>query len=244
MDTSIFKDIINPSWIKIFKEIDEDILEITENEYIKIKDNVNIYPNFNDIFNFTKYCDFEKIKVLILGQDPYHQLYYNPDDKNYYPQAMGLSFSVPDKCPIPPSLKNIYENLERNGHIKNKPINGNLEKWASQGVLLMNTSLTVEKSKPNSHQHIWSMFTDELIEIITKIHSGLIIVLWGGNALTKMNIIKNKDKHKFIISSHPSPLGFKNKIKNYNSFYETDHFGLINNYLQEFNKSNINWNLD
>lgn len=243
METSAFKDIINPTWIQIIEEIDHDIRQITEEEYLKVKDKPNIFPSFRDIFNFTKYCALEDAKVLIIGQDSYHGLFYNSNDKTHYPQAMGLAFSVPYGCPVPPSLVNIYNNMERFGHQIFKPIHGNLEYWAYQGVLLMNTSLTVEKSKPNSHQHIWSMFTDELIEVITKKHPGLIIVMWGSNALSKMNIIKNKDKHQFIISSHPSPLGFKNKIKSYNSFYETDHFGKINQILKSNNKAEIDWQI-
>ena len=243
MEKSVFKDIINSTWMEIFDEIDPDIRQITEEEYLKVKDKPNIFPTFKDIFNFTKYCNFEDIKVLCIGQDCYHGVFFNQSNKAYYPQAMGLAFSVPKDCTIPPSLVNIYENMDRFKHQIFKPTHGNLEYWAYQGVLLMNTSLTVEKSKPNSHQHIWSMFTDELIEIITKKHPGLIIVLWGGNALGKMNIIKNKDKHDFIISSHPSPLGFKNKIKSYDSFYNTDHFGKINQILKSKNKKEIDWQI-
>lgn len=243
MSKSIFKENINPTWYEIFDEIDPDIMEITENEYKKVKDKPNIFPSFTDIFNFTKFCSPEEVKVVIIGQDCYHSLFCNPEDKNFYPQATGLAFSVPKKSPIPPSLLNIYENMNRFGHQILKPLHGNLEYWAYQGVLLLNTSLTVEKSKPNSHQHIWSLFTDELIQIITKKYLGLIIVLWGGNALSKMNIIKNKNEHQFIISSHPSPLGFKNKIKTYDSFYDTDHFGKINTLLKNRNKTEIDWQI-
>ena len=243
MEKSIFKDIINPTWVSTFEEIDPDVREITENEYLKVKDKSNIFPTFNNIFNFTSYCNLEDVKVLVIGQDSYPNVFFNTEDKNYYPQAMGLAFSVPKNSPIPPSLINIYDNLARHNHQIFKPKHGNLEYWAYQGVLLMNTSLTVEKSKPNSHQHIWSMFTDELIQIITKKHPGLIIVMWGGSAFGKMNIIKNKDKHNFIISSHPSPLGFKNKMKNYDSFYDTDHFGKINKILKSNNIKEIDWQI-
>lgn len=243
MEKSIFKYIINPGWIEIFDEIDHNIIKITEEDYVKIKDKPNIFPSYNKIFNFTKYCNLEDAKVLIIGQDPFHGLFFNPDDKSYYPQAMGLAFSVPNGCPIPPSLINIYKNMSRFNHQVFVPTNGNLEYLAYQGVLLMNTSFTVEKSKPNSHQHIWSMFADELIEVMTRKHPGLIIVLWGGNALSKMNIIKNKDKHDFIISSHPSPLGYKNKIKCYDSFYETNHFEKINQILRTKNKQEIDWQI-
>lgn len=234
---------MNPTWLPVLKEVDPQVIQITEEEYDKIKDKPNIFPLEDKVFAFTNYCDFSDIKVLICGQDPYHQLYFNPNDKMYHPQAMGLAFSVPEKCPIPPSLVNIFNNLERFGHINKKPSHGNLESWARQGVLLMNTSLTVEKSKPNGHQGIWSTFTDELLEAITKIHPNLIIVLWGGNALSKMKIVKNAKNHKFIISSHPSPLGYKNKIKTYESFYDTDCFGQINQLLISTGKNPINWNI-
>jgi uracil-DNA glycosylase len=243
MHKSIFKDIIGSSWLKIFDEIDKDIMEITENEYQKIKNEPNIYPPYEKIFNFTNYCSFEDTKVLICGQDPYPNLFFNKNDNSYYPQATGLAFSVPKNCPIPPSLVNIYDNLRRFGHHKNTPTHGNLEYWASQGVILMNTSLTVEKSKPNSHQSIWSLYSDELIKAITKKHSGLIIVLWGGNAISKMKMINNKEKHNFVISSHPSPLGYKSKIKNYDSFYETNHFAQINDLLKKNGKKEIDWQI-
>jgi uracil-DNA glycosylase len=243
MENSIFKNMINPTWIEIFEEIDPDIRNITEEKYLKIKDKNNIFPTLNNIFNFTKYCNFEEIKVLCIGQDPYHKLFYNSQDKKYYPQATGSAFSVPKNCPIPPSLINIYDNLSRFGHQIFKPKHGNLEYWMYQGVLLLNTSLTVEQSKPNSHQYIWSMFTNELIQIITKKHPGLIIVMWGGSAFGKMNNINKKEKHNFIISSHPSPLGFKNKMKNYNSFYDTDHFGKINKILKSKKLKEIDWQI-
>jgi uracil-DNA glycosylase len=243
MQNSIFKDIISPCWYEIFEEIDPDVFEITENEYKKVKDNTNVFPCFKNIFNFTKFCSPEDVKVILLGQDPYPGLFCNQLDKNYYPQATGLAFSVPKQSPIPASLVNIYDNMKRFGHQIFKPEHGNLEYWAYQGVLMLNTSLTVEKSKPNSHQKIWSMFTDELIEVFTKKYTDLIIVLWGGSALNKMNIIKNKDKQEFVISSHPSPLGFKNMLKTSPSFYEGDHFGKINSILKNKNKKEIDWQI-
>lgn len=243
MEESIFKKCINPLWMNIFEEIDSEIREITEEEYKKIKEKPNIFPTFDNIFNFTKYCSFEDVKVLIIGQDPYPGVFLNKKDGMEYPQATGLAFSVPKNSPIPKSLVNIYENLSRFGHQQITPTHGNLDFWAYQGVLLLNTSLTVEKSKPNSHQNIWTMYSDELIKTITSKHPGLVIVMWGGSAFSKMNIIKNKEKHDFVISSHPSPLGFKNKMKNYNSFYDTDHFGLINKFLKSKNKQEINWQI-
>jgi uracil-DNA glycosylase len=245
MSNSIFSNIITKSWIDIFDTIDKDIYSIVENDYLVIKDKPNIFPSYKNIFNFTNYSTFEDLRVVILGQDPYHGLYYDVNNKAYYPQATGLAFSVPKNCSnLPPSLTNIYNNLMKFDHIAWKPTHGCLEYWAYQGVLLLNTSLTVEKSKPNSHQAIWSMFTDELISSISEKHPELIFVLWGSNALSKMNHIKNKDKHHFIISSHPSPLSVHSKIKNYDPFYETDHFGKINKILMNKNKDNcIDWQI-
>lgn len=233
-----FKDVINKNWLEIFDLIDKDIFEITEDSYNEVTNTKsNVFPSFKNIFNFTNYCIPEEIKVVILGQDPYHGIYYDSVKKTNYPQAMGLSFSVPKGCAIPPSLENIYKNLLNYKHIVKKPTYGNLEFWASQGILMLNTSLTVEQSKANSHQNIWFEFTDELIKILSSKYKNLIFVLWGANAYDKLKIISNKDSHKFIISSHPSPLSAHKPFKNYNSFINTDHFGLINQYINEFNNS-------
>jgi uracil-DNA glycosylase len=233
-----FRDVINTNWKEIFDLIDKDIFEITEDTYNEVTNTKsNVFPSFRNIFNFTNYCIPEEIKVVILGQDPYHGIYYDSINKTNYPQAMGLSFSVPKGCSIPPSLANIYTNLLNFNHIVKKPRYGNLEFWASQGILMLNTSLTVEQSKPNSHQHIWFEFTDELIKILSSKYKNLIFVLWGSNAYDKLKIISNKDSHKFIISSHPSPLSAHKPFKNYSSFIDTDHFGLINQYINELNNS-------
>ena len=163
-----FKDIINICWQDIFNLIDKDIYEITENSYNELlKNQINIFPTYTNIFNFTNYCIPADIKVIILGQDPYHGTYFNSKTQIHNPQATGLSFSVPTECKIPPSLQNIYLNLLKFSHINKIPPHGNLNFWAYQGVLLLNTSLTVEQSKPNSHQNIWFQFTNELVKIIS-----------------------------------------------------------------------------
>jgi len=235
-----FKDIISPSWLPLFEEIDYKIFKETEELYLKEKNNKNkiIFPKYEDILNFTKYCLYDDVQVVIIGQDCYHgEYYYN---NKYNPQATGLAFSVPNNCKIPPSLNNIYENLLKHNNIYKKPKSGNLEYWAYQGVILLNTSLSVEKGKPNSHQHIWSKFTDELIKIISKNKNNIIFVMWGANAYSKYKIIENKENHRFIISSHPSPFSVYNKLGIYNSFMDTNTFGLINKYLQElYNEKNI-----
>jgi uracil-DNA glycosylase len=244
MKKSIFKPVISLDWLEIFESIPKKILIQTEEEYKKIKDTPDVFPVYEKIFNFTYPCKFSEIKVLICGQDPYHQTFYDPVGKKNIPQATGMAFDVPKNCPIPPSLVNIYDNLQRFTHIDKKPCSGNLINWCNQGVLLLNTSLTVEKSKPNSHQKIWSQFTDELLQIISEKHPGLIIVMWGSHAFGKMKYIKSQEKHHFIISSHPSPLGYKTKMKGYESFYETDHFGKINEILRSKGEKEINWKID
>ena len=213
-----FDNLIGFDWKDIINSIDKDILKITFDNFInKCDKKNNVFPKENNIFNFTKYCLFNELKVVILGQDPYHGVY--KDNQNIYkPQATGLAFSVPKECPIPPSLKNIYKNQLKFKRITFIPKYGCLDYLAFQGVLLLNTSLTVEQSKPNSHRSIWNIFTDELIEIISKKHPGLIFVLWGNNAISKLNLIKNKSNHKIIISSHPSPLSCYSKLGQYNSF--------------------------
>ena len=240
-----FKDIISPLWLPLFEEIEPKFFKETEKLYLKEKNNKNkiIFPEYENIFNFTKYCLFEDVKVVIIGQDCYHGEYYN--NNKYKPQATGLAFSVPNNCKIPPSLNNIYENLLKYNNIYKKPTNGNLEFWAYQGVILLNTSLTVEKGKPNSHQHIWNKFTDELIKIISRNKDNIIFVMWGANAYSKYKIIENREKHRFIISSHPSPFSVYNKLGTYDSFMNTNTFGLINKYLEEIDKKNkILWQIN
>jgi uracil-DNA glycosylase len=191
------------------------------------KDNI-IYPSEDYIFNVFN-LDINDIKVVILGQDPY----YNLCKKTNEPFAMGLSFSVNPNCNIPKSLKNIFKK------IKNNKINGDLTNWSKQGVFLLNTQLTVIKNKPNSHK-FWNKFTDKVIQYINDELDDIIFVLWGNNSLKKEKLI-NKNKHHIIISSHPSPLSFKRKLKDYPSFNEINCFELINNYLKNKNKEMIEW---
>lgn len=241
-----FKPIININWYEIFDKIDKDIWDITEEDYNEIIcKNKNVFPIYTKIFNFTNYLIPDDIKVCIIGQDCYHSIYQDPDTTFYHPMAMGLSFSVPKKCNIPPSLKNIYANLLKFKNINWKPSHGNLEYWAYQGVLLINSALTVIKSEPNSNQTIWNEFTNELIKIISNKYSGIIFVLWGKYAHQKMvhKIIQKQDKHKFIVSSHPSGHSANSSYREFNSFMNTDHFGLINKYLIEQNKSQIDWQI-
>ncbi len=240
MENKKFKPIINKNWYEIFDLIDREVFEITEDSYNEeINKKTNIFPIYKKVFSFTNYCLPSEIKVCIIGQDSYHSVYTNSKGETK-PQAQGLAFSVPKDSPIPPSLVNIYKNLLNFGHISKMPTHGCLDFWAYQGVLLLNTSLSVEQSKANSHQSIWFMFTDELIKIISQKCKNVVFVLWGANAYEKKKLIENQDSHRFVVSSHPSPFSAHNKFKQYDSFMNTDHFGLINKYIKELDKSNNN----
>lgn len=241
-----FKPIIAKSWVNIFEQIDKDIWEITEEYYNElIEKNPNVFPIYSQIFNFTNYVLPEEIKVCIIGQDPYHQIFKDTSTGTFHPEAMGLSFSVPKKCPIPSSLQNIYKNLYSHSHIINIPSHGDLAYWAFQGVLMINSAFTVEKSKPNSCQFMWSEFSDELIKIISSKYTGIVFLLWGKHAHYKKlnNIIKNQSEHYFVISSHPSGYSANSPYREFNSFMDTDHFGLANKYLQIHNKTPIDWQI-
>lgn len=244
--TKPFKPIINKLWIEIFEQIDKEIWDEAEEYYNKlIEKNPNVFPIYSDIFNFTNFIIPEDIKICVIGQDPYHGVYKDSKTNTFSPEAMGLSFSVKKKCPIPSSLKNIYKNLKSHEHIHTNPSHGDLTYWAYQGVLMINSALTVEKSKPNSCQYIWSEFTDELIKIISMKYSGIVFLLWGKHAHYKKlnNIIKNQSTHYFVISSHPSGYSANSPYREFKSFMDTDHFGLANKYLLEQKKNPIDWQI-
>ena len=181
-----------------------------------------IYPAYDDIFNALKLCSYNDTKVIILGQDPYH----NPH------QAHGLAFSVPNGISLPPSLINIYQELENDLGIRMSR-NGNLTKWARQGVLLLNTVLTVRAGRANSHRMIgWEIFTDAIIKKLNQ-KQGLIFVLWGNNAIEKGSLIGNK--HHILKAPHPRPLSA------YRGFFGCKHFSKINQILEEADKTPIDW---
>jgi uracil-DNA glycosylase len=244
--TKPFKSIINKLWYDIFEQIDKDIWDITEEYYNElIEKNQNVFPIYSQIFNFTNLVLPDEIKVCIIGQDPYHGIYKDPNTNTYHPEAMGLSFSVPKKCPIPSSLQNVYKNLKSHSHIHTIPTHGDLTYWAYQGVLMINSALTVEKSKPNSCQNMWSEFTNELIKIISEKYTGIVFLLWGKHAHYKKlnNIIKNQQSHYFVISSHPSGYSANSPYREFSSFIDTDHFGLTNEYLLKQNKIPVDWQI-
>ena len=185
-----------------------------------------IYPDKYDIFNALHYTDFKDVKVVILGQDPYH----GPN------QAHGLSFSVKPGIPAPPSLKNIFKELHDDigCYIPN---NGYLKKWADQGVLLLNTVLTVEANKPASHKDFgWEIFTDEVIKKINEKTTPVVFILWGSFARNKKKLITNPI-HYIIESPHPSPFSA------YSGFFGSKPFSKTNNFLISKGINPINWEI-
>lgn len=196
-------------------------------ETVKEKYNENTcYPEYNNIFNALKLTPYNKVKVVILGQDPYHGV----------GEAHGLSFSVQDGIKKPPSLKNIFKELKDDlGY--DEPESGNLTKWASDGVLLLNSVLTVEKDKPASHKDLgWHLFTDHIIKLLNEKEEGIVFILWGSFARSKKIYITNK-KHYIIESTHPSPFSANN------GFFGSKPFSKANNFLIKTNQTPINWNL-
>lgn len=185
-----------------------------------------IYPKGSDIFNAFAFTPFEQVKVVIIGQDPYH----NPN------QAHGLCFSVNEGIATPPSLVNIYKELKQDINMP-IPNSGNLTKWAHQGVLMLNASLTVEANKPMSHASIgWHKFTDAVIKKISDEKEKVVFLLWGKFAQGK-EILIDTQKHFILKAAHPSPLSA------YNGFYGCRHFSKTNEYLTQQNKRPIDWHL-
>ncbi|MDP4146450.1 MAG: uracil-DNA glycosylase [Bacillota bacterium] len=186
-----------------------------------------IYPSMYDIFNALHYTEYKKIKVVILGQDPYH----GPN------QAHGLSFSVKPGVPAPPSLMNIYKELHSDlgCYIPN---NGYLKKWTEEGVMLLNTVLTVRAGEANSHKNIgWEQFTDRIISILNDRQEPIVFILWGSNAHSKLNIINNP-KHFIIKSPHPSPLSA------HRGFFRSKPFSKANEFLISIEKEPIDWQIE
>jgi uracil-DNA glycosylase len=181
-----------------------------------------------------------KIKVVILGQDPYHSF----DRKNSsIPLAMGQAFSVPIGADSS-SLNNIFNNLIKYKQIKKKPSHGNLMAWVKQGVFLFNMALTVEKGRAGEHLSEWHKFTDLVIEYLNKNCEDLVFLIWGSHSLEKVTKgLIDKKKHKVIISSHPSGFSYNKPLKNYSAFNETDHFGKANKYLKKHGIKQIDWNI-
>lgn len=197
-----------------------NLREFLKSEYSKY----TVYPSMYDIFNSMKMTAFDDIKVVIIGQDPYHE----------EGQAMGLSFSVPKGIEIPPSLKNIYKEISSETGFA-MPNHGDLTGWATQGVLLLNTVLTVRKGQANSHKNKgWEAFTDGIIKKISDKKQNVVFLLWGANARSKKALIDTK-KHLVLETVHPSPLSA------YNGFFGSGHFVKTNEYLKANGQQTIDW---
>lgn len=185
-----------------------------------------IYPNMHDIFNALKYTSYNDAKVVILGQDPYH----GPN------QAHGLSFSVKAPTPPPPSLQNIFEEQKNDLGVP-IPSHGDLTVWAKQGVLLLNTVLTVRQGSPNSHAGIgWQTLTDRIIELLNERQKPLVFLLWGANAAKKQPLLTSK-QHLILKAPHPSPLSA------YRGFFGCRHFSKTNDFLIQTGQTPIDWRL-
>ncbi|GAA4301850.1 uracil-DNA glycosylase [Aestuariibaculum suncheonense] len=197
------------------------LMDFVEEEY----NTETCFPPKDQIFNAFNHCPFEEVKVVIIGQDPYH------DDG----QANGLCFSVNDGVKHPPSLVNIFKEIESDLGIL-YPESGNLERWADQGVLLINATLTVRAHEAGSHQRKgWEVFTDEVIKTISEQKEEVVFLLWGGYAKKKVKLIDG-EKHSVLISGHPSPLS-----ANRGFWFGNRHFSQTNAILNSLGKTSINW---
>ncbi|MBQ4914987.1 uracil-DNA glycosylase [Maribacter sp. MMG018] len=217
---------IHPSWKdRLRPEFEKSyfvgLTEFVKNEYAQH----TCYPKGSDIFSAFDHCPFDNTKVVIIGQDPYH----GPD------QANGLCFSVKDGIPHPPSLINIFKEIETDIGVP-YPKSGNLERWADQGVLLLNATLTVRAHQAGSHQKKgWETFTDAVIKTISNEKKGVVFLLWGGFAKKKAALI-DKNKHHILTSGHPSPLS-----ANRGYWFGNKHFSKANEILVRNGESPINW---
>lgn len=220
--------VLTNDWDELLKdEFNKDYYKKLKTFLINEYKTKKIYPDMQDIFNALNYTAFKDVKVVILGQDPYH-------GEN---QAHGLSFSVKVGIKPPRSLNNIYKELhdDLNCYIPN---NGYLKKWSNQGVLLLNTSLTVEADKANSHRNIgWEIFTDKIISILNSKKEPIVFILWGNNAQSKENII-TAPSHFIIKSPHPSPLSASR------GFFKSKPFSKTNNFLISKGLAPIDWQIE
>ncbi len=217
---------IEPSWKAVLKDEFEKSYFKNLVRFVKTEYKKNLcFPPGKQIFSAFNHSPFGKVKVVIIGQDPYHGI----------GQANGLCFSVADNVAIPPSLKNIFEEIKTDIGTP-IPNSGNLERWANQGVLLLNATLTVRAHLAGSHHNKgWEQFTDAVIEKLSEEKEGLVFMLWGGPAKRKGSKI-NKSKHLVLESGHPSPLA-----ANRGYWFGNKHFSKANEYLKENGKKPIDW---
>lgn len=217
---------INSEWEEVLHNyfLTPDFIALADfvrQEYVSKK----VYPKPEDLFSAFDLTPFSKVKVVILGQDPYH----NPG------QAHGLCFSVPEGVLPPPSLQNIYKEIEIDCKIKKDKKSGDLSNWSRQGVFLLNAILSVVASKPTSHRQIgWEKFTDYVISILSEKKEHLVFILWGNYARSKKTLI-DENKHLILEAAHPSPLSA------YNGFFGCRHFSLCNWQLKKWHETPINW---
>ena len=219
---------IHPEWENILQDTFESVYFKALIHFVKSAyGSAKCFPPGKLIFNAFDLCPPEKTKVVILGQDPYH----GPG------QAHGLCFSVPRGVPHPPSLINIFKELEKDVKIP-YPKSGNLSPWAKQGVLLLNTTLTVQANRAGSHQGKgWEKFTDQVIHILSNNYKNIVFLLWGSYSKQKIKII-DREKHFVLTSGHPSPLS-----ANRGYWFGNSHFSKTNDYLTSKGKKPIDWNL-
>lgn len=216
---------IAPSWQaklsdEFKKDYFSDLVAFVKNEY----QNHQVFPSGQKIFNAFEHCPFDQVKVVIIGQDPYHGLH----------QANGLSFSVEKGVKIPPSLVNIFKEVSRDLQ-KPMPAHGDLERWADQGVLLLNATLTVRAHTPGSHQNKgWEIFTDAVIRKVSEEKQHVVFMLWGAYAQKKSHLIDG-NKHLILQSAHPSPFSV------HRGFSGNKHFSKANTYLEAHKKGPIDW---
>ena len=217
---------IEKSWLELLgdefsKEYFTTLKEFVRQEY----ETKTIYPAGNLIFNAYNLTPVDEVKVVIIGQDPYHG----------EGQAHGLCFSVPDNVRIPPSLMNIFKELKSDVGL-DVPLSGNLERWARQGILLLNSTLTVISGKANAHKDAgWSIFTDQTIKLLSNKSKNIVFLLWGNYAHQKEYLINKKNGHLALKAVHPSPLSA------YNGFFGCRHFSKTNEYLNKHGRRIIKW---
>jgi uracil-DNA glycosylase len=217
---------LEKGWLNLLKgEFEKDYFVKLKHFLLHEKTQYTVFPQSNLIFNALNLTPLDKVKVVILGQDPYH----GPG------QAHGLSFSVPDGIRPPPSLVNIFKELKTDLGIPVQS-SGNLTKWAEQGVLLLNATLTVRESTAGSHQNKgWEIFTDTLIKELSNHKTGLVFLLWGNYAKNKIPLI-DANKHLILTAPHPSPLAR-------GGFFNSKHFSKTNEYLKKSGQKEIDWSL-
>ena len=223
---------INTDWRSVIKNYNglESIQNFLHSEAETFGEFFTTYPKSEDIFRCFKYFDPQETKVVILGQDPYHS---QPN------QAMGLCFGVGDGITPPPSLKNINKELKTD---VNKEIRDySLEYWAQQGVLLLNSALTVRSNNPSSHMRVWKQFSQYIIDYLNEKYPGIVYIAWGAFAHGQLENVGKNQRNHMIVSSHPSPLSAYKPLVTYPSFMGSKPFSKVNTYLRENNYKEIEW---